>query len=187
LNVRAAPAIFVNGRALVGAGAPNAIERAVDDALGVASIPPAPSPAFTRAFDVRANRRPLAVHLAAPIATDSSLELRVTLIDEDTGEVDDTTVRLSSYARRDWGEYWTDARPDATAWFAHVPSGRFAIRVEPVAHAGAAPTHVRISATSDELPIAPIALAGAALLALALLERILALTRKPAEVACPAS
>ncbi|MGK4456038.1 hypothetical protein, partial [Klebsiella pneumoniae] len=62
------------------------------------------------------------------------------------GEIADSAdAHLSSYARRDWGEYWSDFRTDARVVFA-APRGTYVVRVELVASTGPIPPlHVTVA------------------------------------------
>jgi hypothetical protein len=89
-----------------------------------------PPTTFTEPFVLTGLSRSIQVELSCNEGSNTWAGADIALVNEETGDVEETSLDVEHYSGVDDGESWSEGNPTASTWFSRVPAGRYVFRVE---------------------------------------------------------
>jgi hypothetical protein len=85
---------------------------------------------FTAPFDLVEDGKSLLVELTCDKNSNTWAGADVALVNETTGDVEETSLDVEYYSGVEGGESWSEGDDSDSAWFSRLPKGRYLLRVE---------------------------------------------------------
>jgi hypothetical protein len=105
-------------------------KRVVDIALPPPTANPESNTVFTPPFDLTQDGKSLLVELSCDKNSNTWAGADVALVNETTGDVEETSLDVEYYSGVEGGESWSEGNDSDSAWFSRLPKGRYLLRVE---------------------------------------------------------
>jgi len=112
------------------AGSQKSARRVVDLVLPPPTANVESNTVFTPPFDLAADGKSLLVELTCDKSSNTWAGVDVALVNETTGDVEETSLDVEYYSGVEGGESWSEGEDSASAWFSRLPKGRYLLRIE---------------------------------------------------------